>query len=95
MDFEFGLKSIRKSRMGLNEIYFWTDTIKDWKQLLKPDKYKQLIIDNLKDLIQKQRIVIYSFVIMPNHLHLIWELKLKNGTEGPMRVLIKQPLNLW
>jgi putative transposase len=83
MDFDFELKHIRNSRMCFNEIYFWTDTIKDWKHLLKQDRYKQLIIDNLKDPIQKRMIVIYGFVIMPNHLHLLWELKLKNGNEMP------------
>jgi putative transposase len=83
MDFEFGLKHIRNSRMDIDEVYFWTDTIKDWKHLLKHDKYKQLVIDNLRDLVQKKMIVIYGFVIMPNHLHLIWELKSKNGKEMP------------
>src|ERR1700751_2338095 len=73
----------RNSRMNLDEVYFWTDTIKDWKHLLKQDKYKQLVIDTLRDLVHKKMIIIYGFVIMPNHLHLIWELKSKNGKEMP------------
>ena len=31
--------------MNLKEVYFWTDTIKDWKSLLSKDKYKEFIID--------------------------------------------------
>ena len=29
----------RNSRMEFDLVYFWTDTIKDWKHLLKQDKY--------------------------------------------------------
>ena len=31
---------IRNSKMLLGEVYFWTDTIKDWKKLLDDDLYK-------------------------------------------------------
>lgn len=75
--------SIRKSTMKLNEVYFWTDTIKDWKHLLRPEKYKMLIIEILKSLVDKGRIRVYSYVIMPNHLHMLWELLAKNGKEMP------------
>ena len=74
---------MRKSTMLLNEVYFWTDTVKDWKHLLKPDKYKQLIIDTWKKLVDKKLIKVYAFVIMPNHLHVIWEMLRKNGREMP------------
>ncbi len=46
-------KPIRNSKMFLNEVYFGTDTIKDWKHIFKPDKYKLLILDLLKDLTEK------------------------------------------
>src|SRR5690606_6864373 len=61
----------------------WTSTIKDWKHLLKPDKYKELIIDIWKDQVKKSQIVIYGFVIMPNHIHVLWKLTAKNGKEMP------------
>jgi putative transposase len=69
--------------MNLEEVYFWTNTIKDWKALLKQDKYKFLIIDLLKDLVAKNLIIAYGFVIMPNHIHLLWELLAMNGKEMP------------
>ena len=73
----------RNSIMRLSEVYFWTDTVKDWKRLLKQDKYKQAIIDSWKELKERNLINIYGFVIMPNHLHIIWEMLLKNGKEMP------------
>ena len=74
---------IRNSRMQMNEVYFWTDTIKDWRSLLKQDKYKQIIVNSLHELVERKKIVVYAFVIMPNHLHLVWKLIDKNGKEMP------------
>ncbi len=73
----------RNSRMELGEVYFWTSTIKDWKSLLKQDKYKEVVLLELKKLVEKGLIIVYGFVIMPNHIHLIWELKRINGKEMP------------
>lgn len=73
----------RNSHMELNEVYFWTNTIKDWKYLLKKDKYKKVIIDQLRWLVERKKIAVYGFVIMPNHLHILWEMLEKNGKEMP------------
>ena len=62
---------------------FWTDTIKEWKHLLKEDKYKLIIMEQLQLLVKKNKIKVYAFVIMPNHIHLIWELVEMNGKEMP------------
>ena len=69
--------------MLVDEVYFWTNTIKDWKKLLQPDKYKQIIIKQLQWLVQHKKVALYGFVIMPNHLHFIWEMLEKNGKEMP------------
>ncbi|WP_229216501.1 transposase [Dyadobacter sp. 3J3] len=73
----------RNSVMEFDQVYFWTDTIKDWKNLLRQDKYKELIISSWKELIRREQIAIYAFVIMPNHLHMVWEMKDLNGKEKP------------
>jgi putative transposase len=52
-----------------------TCTILEWKKLLKPEKYKQLIVDSLSYLVKESRVVIYAFVIMDNHMHIIWQMK--------------------
>jgi len=52
---------------------FYTATILEWKYLLKPDKYKDVIIESLQFLVTKKKITLYAFVIMTNHIHLIWQ----------------------
>ena len=54
---------------------FFTATNLEWKHLLREDKYKEIIIDSFRFLVKNNRVKIYSFVIMPNHLHLIWQMQ--------------------
>ena len=54
---------------------FFTATIDDWKPLLKEKKYKEIIIDSLKFLCHKQIVTVIGFVIMDNHVHIIWQSK--------------------
>ena len=53
---------------------FFTATILEWKKLLAPDKYKDIIMESLKFLVTNKRIILNGFVIMPNHIHLIWQM---------------------
>jgi len=73
----------RNSKMLLEEVYFWTDTVKDWKNIFSIDKYKIVIIDTLRELVNRKKIIVYAFVIMPNHLHLVWQMVEANGKEMP------------
>jgi putative transposase len=61
---------------GLTEYYpqFFTATILDWKHLLRPDKYKKIITNSLDFLVAEKRVAVYGFVIMPNHMHLVWHI---------------------
>lgn len=54
---------------------FFTATILEWKRLLQPAKYKQIIISSLAFLTQNNRAIIYGFVIMDNHIHITWQAK--------------------
>src|SRR5436190_1985526 len=54
---------------------FFTATIQQWKYLLKLDKYKDIIIDSLRFLVEDQRIILNAFAIMINHIHLIWQMQ--------------------
>ena len=54
---------------------FFTATILKWRRLLAPEKYKFIIIESLKFLVENERVILYCFVIMPNHIHLIWQMK--------------------
>jgi REP element-mobilizing transposase RayT len=54
---------------------FFTATNLEWKKLLKPGKYKDIMIDSLRFLAEQKRILLYAFVIMDNHIHLIWQMQ--------------------
>jgi putative transposase len=73
----------------LFELYFTTCTIKDWKHLLKPDKYKQIIVNSLTYLAAEGNCWIYGFVIMPNHFHIIWGMKHENSLKKIQQRLLK------
>ena len=73
----------RNSYTELNAVYFWTITIKEWIHLLKCDEYKTIVIESLKWLCEKELVRIYGYVIMPNHIHLLWEQLKMNGKEFP------------
>jgi putative transposase len=66
-----------------NQLYFYTSTILKWKTLIKDFQLEPLILSSLSYLHSKKCIKVYGFVIMPNHLHMIWELLCNNGKESP------------
>jgi len=54
---------------------FYTATIFKWYPLLSDDKYKEIILDSLRFLVNNKRIELSAFVIMSNHIHLIWQIQ--------------------
>jgi REP element-mobilizing transposase RayT len=54
---------------------FFTATILEWKPLLTDGTYKDIIINSLLFLKNEKSIVVFAFVIMPNHIHLIWQIQ--------------------
>ena len=53
---------------------FVTITNYNWLPMLKNDYHKDIVIEALRKRVDSQQINIYAFVIMPNHMHLIWQL---------------------
>jgi REP element-mobilizing transposase RayT len=53
---------------------FCTAAILNWLKLLEDDLFKQIIVDSLQWLVKEKRCTVYSFFIMPNHMHLIWRI---------------------
>ena len=53
---------------------FFTATILEWKKLLEQNKYRDIIMESLKFLVVNNRVILNGFVIMPNHIHLIWQM---------------------
>ena len=79
----------RKSHIDRGEIYFWTATINNWQHLLERDEYKNVIIDSLQYLTDEGKIDVFAFIIMPNHIHLIWRVNEPNGKESPQGSFLK------
>lgn len=68
---------------------FFTATIVKWYHLLKPDKYKDIITESMRFLVQNNRVNIYAFVLMPNHIHLIWSTQDKHQYKDVQRDFLK------
>lgn len=76
----------RKSVMLSGELYFWTATINGWKHLLADAEMKMQIVQLLQWLKARELATIYAYVIMPNHIHLVWETNKPNGKEKPINL---------
>ncbi|HEX4875705.1 MAG TPA: transposase [Chitinophagaceae bacterium] len=68
---------------------FFTATNLEWKKLLKPDKYKDIIISSLRFLVYNKRVKLFAFVIMENHIHLIWQMMPDNDPAAVQRDFLK------
>lgn len=53
---------------------FITITNHNWLSVLDNDYHKDIIIESLRKRVNDQQITIYAFVIIPNHMHPIWQL---------------------
>ncbi|MBS1515551.1 MAG: transposase [Bacteroidetes bacterium] len=72
-----------------NTLYFFTATILEWKHLLKDNNYKVIITDTLKFLCTAEKIKVCAFVIMPNHIHLVWKILPDNNYSDIQRDFLK------
>lgn len=75
-----------------NQLYhpqFFTATILEWKHLLKPDKYKEIIVESLRFLIIEKRVELFAFAIMSNHMHMIWQICDGHKKENVQRDFLK------
>ena len=79
----------RKSYMEIGEIFFWTATINNWQRLLMKDAYKNGIINSLTYSSEAGKIDVFGFVLMPNHIHLIWRTNEMNGKETAQGSFLK------
>lgn len=75
--------------MPSHKIQFFTATILKWKNLLENDKYKQIILSSMSFLSQKNRVKIFAFVIMPNHIHIVWQIADDRKREDVQRDFLK------
>ena len=58
--------------------YFLTCTVVEWVDLFTRDNYKMFIAESLNFCIHAKGLDVYSYVIMPNHLHMVASAKNDN-----------------
>jgi len=77
--------SIRKT----SDVYFFTATNLKWIKLLEDEEHKNIVINSLQFLSDNKRIKVLGFVIMPNHLHLIWQILTPHKSADVQRDFLK------
>ena len=71
------------------EMRFFTATVLEWKHLLVGDGYKDIILNSLRYMTDNNRVRVYAFVIMNNHMHLLWHIVHPNKQEEVQRDFLK------
>ena len=56
------------------DLYYSTFTILGWQNLLEAEKNKKVVLDSFSFLSTNNYVNIYAFVIMSNHLHVLWQI---------------------
>jgi REP element-mobilizing transposase RayT len=79
----------RQAQVDVIFCYFYTDTIYQFRPLLADDILKLEVISSLRYLVEKEIIIRYGFVIMPNHIYLLWYIRKQNGKESAAGSLLK------
>ena len=55
-----------------SSIEFFTATCLNWQNLLAREKHVEIVLSSLKFLVDENRIWLYGYVLMPNHVHILW-----------------------
>ena len=56
-------------------VTFVTTTVVDWVDVFTRMQYKQIVVDSLQYCQQNKGLIVYSWVLMSNHLHLMVSIK--------------------
>ncbi len=57
--------------------HYITFTVVDWVDIFTRQVYKDIIIENLNYCIKEKSMIVFGYVIMSNHLHLVIQSKRK------------------
>jgi REP element-mobilizing transposase RayT len=79
----------RQGQVSAGRCYFFTASIRSHHHLLESETCKQTLIERLQYLKGKGLIRVYGYVIMPNHIHLIWEILSIANRETPAASFLK------
>ncbi|MFA6261955.1 MAG: transposase [Bacteroidia bacterium] len=66
-----------------NRNYFITLTVKDWVDVFTRECYVNIVLDSIRYCQQSKGLDVYSYVIMPTHIHMI------AGTDGNLSDILR------
>jgi len=72
MNYEFTGGYKIRDQLGL---FFMTFTVVDWIDLFSRKLYREILIKNMKHCMQHKQLSVGAYVIMTNHMHVIWQSK--------------------
>jgi putative transposase len=64
-----------------HHLQFFTVCTNKYSNLLKPDKYKNIVVQQLRSFVEENNIVLKAFVIMHGRIDIIWQIKCGNSTD--------------
>jgi REP element-mobilizing transposase RayT len=70
-------------------LYFVTFAVVDWVDVFTRDVYREIFIDSLNWSVKNKGLVVYAWVLMTNHVHLIVSRKGENRLEDIFRDIKK------
>jgi REP-associated tyrosine transposase len=76
-----------------DHLYFVTTSAIQHQHLFQRDVIKRLVVDTLDCMRLRERLKLYCFVVMPNHLHLIMQCRAEDPLADCLRDLKKQTAN--
>ena len=72
-----------------HHVQFFTAVCKDWLPLLESDEAKEIIVKALRYQVKANHVKVAAFVIMPNHIHIIWRVQNECELEDVQRDFLK------
>jgi len=58
---------------GQNGLYFLTFTVIDWVDVFTRKEYKLVLTESMNYCISEKGLIVYAWVIMSNHVHVLWQ----------------------
>lgn len=58
-----------------SSVYFLTFQVVGWADVFSRQSYRDILIDSMEHCCKKQSLTVYAYVIMTNHVHVIWQSK--------------------
>jgi REP element-mobilizing transposase RayT len=68
-----------------NGLYFLTFTVVDWVDVFTRKEYKLAIVDSMNYCIKEKGLQVFAWVIMSNHIHVIWQAREGFGLSSIIR----------